>query len=498
MLSRTTSAGYLAFAQGIASVSTILVASVLSRNLVEEDYATYRQTLLSYRFVAPVLSMGIPQALLYFLPSDGERKRGVLIECVSVLLLIGALFFLFFATVGNHLLSASFDNPQLVETLRWFSSYALLILPVAALNSALIATGRHQSSALFSSLSQIGVAAAVIATVLLTKDVGLAIKVLILYSAVVCGFAFFMLFKISKGTESVVSRKRVGKMLSYSVPLGLGGAVAYLNINLDKVVVSAMKSPAEFSIYVNGAFEVPLVGMITGAASSVILPEMVANLKAGSKQDALFLWRRASVKCAIILFPITGILWISAPDLMVLLFGKKYESSADVFRIYILLIPVRIGFFGIIYQSCGKSGLLLRRSALALSLNLILTIPMTLWLGINGAALSTILVSWVVMVPYNCYECAKMLEIRIRELFKWNELGIIVASATVVAVLILGFNLYLKSVMGAAESASFYRLALTGIAALFLVPGLYLFFGVWKKEDFQRIWEKVTGSLLKR
>lgn len=495
MASRTVKVGYLAFAQGIASVSSILVASYLSRQLAENDYATYRQTFLSYRFVAPVLALGIPQALLYFLPNDMERRRGVVIESVSVLLLIGALFFLFFATFGNQLVAESFNNSKLLVTLRWFSPYALFILPVMACNSTLIATGRHQQSAIFSAVNQIGLATVVVFTIWLTDDVALAIKWLTVYSAILCTVAIYMLFKLTKGSDSTASRSGVKSLLFYSVPLGLGGAVSYLNMNLDKVVVSATQLPAEFSVYINGAFEVPLIGMLTGAASAVILPEMVASLKAGKREEALGLWKSASVKCAILLFPITAFLWAVAPDLMITLFGPKYEGSAEVFRLYILLIPVRIGFFGVIYQSCGKSALLLRRSLLALTLNLILTIPMTMWLGITGAALSTILVSWCVMVPYNCFECAKLVGVRMIDLFEWAALGRVMMSISILLVACCSLDRFLRSDLITLQFPVFSRLLMIGVLAALLVPILHLSCGVWTKEDIRKNWDKLCNRL---
>ena len=137
--------------------------------------------------------------------------------------------------------------------------------------------------------------------------------------------------------------------------MGIGSTIAYLNINLDKVIVARFVNPAEYAIYINGAFEVPLIGMLTGAASAIILPDMIRSIKNRQGREALGLWKRAAVKSAALLFPITAVLWVMAPDIMVFLFGEAYVSSASIFRIYILLVPIRIGFFGVIYQACGKS-----------------------------------------------------------------------------------------------------------------------------------------------
>ena len=128
-MSRTAKAGYLAIAQGIGSCMAIVVAAVLSRQLDPTDYATYRQTILSYRFLAPLLLLGLPQAAVYFICKEDSRTRGILIEILMVLLLAGSIFFLFLILGGNALVASWLNNPDLRETLIWFAPYALFLLP---------------------------------------------------------------------------------------------------------------------------------------------------------------------------------------------------------------------------------------------------------------------------------------------------------------------------------------------------------------------------------
>lgn len=468
----------MAAAQGVGSCMAILVASVLSRQLDPADYATYRQTILSFRFLAPLLLMGLPQASVYFLSREEGRVRGILIEILTLLMLAGSLFFLFLIFGGSELVAGWMNNPDLRETLIWFSPYALFILPVSALNTALTACGRPQWAAIFSILTQVLFGLLIITLVQYSGNVLILIKGVVAHSLITCVLAFYLFYKISKNTSNEVSLSGVKEILIYSIPLGIGGAVAYLNINLDKVIVARFVNPSEYAIYINGAFEVPLIGMLTGAASAIILPDMIRSIKSGDRLEALGLWKRAAVKSAALLFPITAILWVMAPEIMGLLFGDAYVSSADIFRVYILLVPIRIGFFGVIYQACGKSGLLLRRSLLALTLNLIATIPLTMMMGPIGAALSTILVSWVIMVPYNAVETSRLIGVKTRELFEWKHLlGIAMSSLALLFILIVA-QYYLDKVLMCNLMCS-----ITALSSLALVGGvsLHILFGVWSR-----------------
>lgn len=456
-----------------------MIIAILSRELDEFEYATFRQTLLTYKFLAPVLAMGIPGALLYFLPNQESRWQGILIESILVLLCVGMLFLLFFLLGGNHLIAASFGNPMLKSTLIWFSPYCLFTLPVLANNASLIAAGFPKKSALFVSISQITMATLVIGSAACGFGVLHIVKIVVLHSFLACFVSFLLLKNYVKSSESNVSLGNIKSMLKYSIPLAVGTAVAYLNMNLDKVVVASWLSPPEFALYVNGAFEIPLIGILTGAASAIILPDMAKYFKKRQMAKGLSLWKRASAKTAALLFPMTVVLWLLAPELMVILYGEKYESSAVIFRWYILLIPIRSGFYSVIYQSCGQSMKLLRRAAMALTINLILTIPMTMTLGISGAAISTIIVSWVVMVPYNSYECAKMLGDKVKNLYPWKQLGLVCLSSFAILIVCIILIEISERYFGDLIEIPLVKLILVGGSAVILIPIAHCLAGVW-------------------
>ena len=491
-MNRTVKAGYLAAAQGYGSCMAIVVASVLSRYLEQEDYATYRQTILTFRFLAPLLLMGLPQASVYFLSRDKIRTRGILIEIQILLISVGILFFLFLILGGNQLVASVLNNPDLSETLIWFAPYALFVLPVSALNTALTACNRPQWAAIFSVITQTIFGAVIILLINNSDSVVTLIKGVIVHSLFISIIALYIFLKISKNTEYSISLIGMKTLLAYSIPLGVGGAVGYLNINLDKIVVARFVNPKDYAIYINGAFEVPLIGMITGAASAIILPDMIRQIKAGNSSVALNLWKRAAVKSATLLFPFTVVLWVWAPQIMITLFGKNYENSAQIFKIYILLVPIRIGFFGVIYQACGKGKLLLRRSLLALTLNLIATVPLTYLMGPVGAACSTVFVSWLIMVPYNSIETSRFLKVKTRDLYAWRPLFKITLSSAALLLSLSCLKLYVSDVL---MLELVVQLIIIIPCTLICAVILHLVFGVWKKEDISNACKSLYAKI---
>ncbi|HQO40527.1 MAG TPA: oligosaccharide flippase family protein, partial [Spirochaetota bacterium] len=111
-------------------------------------------------------------------------------------------------------------------------------------------------------------------------------------------------FKYIPGKASWPDVTSMKEMLKYAVPLGVAGILATLMLQTNQMVVSAMCSPEEFANYVNGAIEIPLIGVITGSIASVILVDMTDYVHKGENSKALELFKLSSVKSAGILFPV--------------------------------------------------------------------------------------------------------------------------------------------------------------------------------------------------
>ena len=104
--------------------------------------------------------------------------------------------------------------------------------------------------------------------------------------------------------------------------------VGLMSRSVDKVVVSSMCTPEQFAVYVNGAIDIPLIGILTGSVNAVLLPEIVELYKRGQAREALLLWQRAAVKCSLILLPAMCFLFAMAPEVMRVLFSDAYAASA--------------------------------------------------------------------------------------------------------------------------------------------------------------------------
>ena len=140
--SRSFKALLLASGSLLAKVSGLASAVILARYLSKEDYSTYRQALLAYGTAAPLLALGLPKALYYFLPGEKKRPGGIFLENLLLLVLMGAIFMIGLWLGGAELLAGRFNNPDLAATLLIFAPFALFMLPQGAFSACMMGRDR--------------------------------------------------------------------------------------------------------------------------------------------------------------------------------------------------------------------------------------------------------------------------------------------------------------------------------------------------------------------
>jgi len=421
--SRTFKAILLGSGRFLSSGILIIIAIVLTRILTKEEYATYRQTLLAYTFIAPLLMLGLPQGLYYFLTCEKRRGRGVLIEALLLLTVTGAAFSLFLLAGGNRLLAWRFSNPALQKTLLILVPYTLFMLPASAIEACLMSRDRPRRVAAYSVISRLVLLAAVLTASLIWRTPTAAVIATVCSAGLLLPVALRLMLSACAGEEWKPTLSGMRLQLSYSVPLGLASMIGAINLALDKVVVSSMCSPQDFAVYVNGAIEIPLVAIIAHSVGAVLLPDLVSYYRRGQYSEMVGLWRRATVKSACILIPAMFFLWFAAKEVVVLLFSAKYADSALPFRIYLLYLLFRSTSPDAILIAAGKTKAIFVRSLISLLLNLCLNIVAVHFLGYVGAAISTICVIYLWNSPYILRLSAKTLNVRVSEVYPFGQVG---------------------------------------------------------------------------
>jgi O-antigen/teichoic acid export membrane protein len=399
--SRTSKVLALSLGQGLTAAVTLLTGVVLARMLTVGELATYRQTLLAYNIAAPILSLGLSSGLYYFLPNETKRARAIVVEGMLVMLFMGAIYSLFIACGGNFLLAQRFSNPNIEASLLYLIPYPLLTLPAGLLGAVLVVRGKVKQLTVFNVLSNLLLGVGVISVCILWADPQILIITFVVISLVNGLIAIILMLKAVPDGDGPPQLSNIKTLIVYSLPLALASMMGSIALQLDKFVVSAMRTPEEFAIYSNGAIEIPLIGMITGAISTVILVDMAAYCKNGHKEKALVLFKKGAVHSALILLPVMAFLMVYAEEFITILFSDKYNGSINIFRIYLGILPVRIVMYGAALMALNMTRVVLWRSIGDLSVNAVLSCLFVYYWGPYGAAYATVITLIVWTVPFN-------------------------------------------------------------------------------------------------
>lgn len=397
----------LSFSKGVLMIVNVVSGMVFARALSVADYGTYLQTFLAYNLAVPMLTMGLPSVLYYFLPGAKERKKGLVLDNLLLLFLAGFIFSLFLLLGGTELLANRFNNPELSKTLKWMVFYPLYTFPTLIASAVWVTQDKVSLNAKYNVFKGLLLTIGLIVAAVTTQSFEVPTLVRIFLPLALVPVALYYIFKFVPGEWSGPSLSSMISMAKFAIPLGLASVLGTITIQMASIIVSMLTTPEDFAVYAIGAKEVPLIGIITGSISVVIMADMAGKIKGGYLKEALELFRKAAAVSATFLFPVMIFLMVFSESFLEILYSNKYEESVIPFRIYLFIIPIRIAYYGSAFIALGRTKAILYRSIVDLSLTALFCYVFVIWLGAFGAALGLILTTFLWTVPFNLYSLSK-------------------------------------------------------------------------------------------
>jgi O-antigen/teichoic acid export membrane protein len=450
--SRTSKVFALSLGQGLTTLISLVSGMVMTRILSQTELATYRQTMLAYEIALPLLGLGVSQGIYYFLPTEKRRARGLVVDGLVMMLVMGVMYGVFIALGGNHILAKRFSNPAIVNTLVYLVPLPIVMLPAGLLASVMVVQEKVKILTIYNVLTSLILTSSVIAGCLLWKTPEAMILVRVGVTVLTGVVAIALIIQALPRDDW---RPRLGNMktmVAFSIPLVLAGAIGTISLQLDKIIVSSMCSPEEFAVYSTGALEIPLIGIVTGSISSVMVVDFRKAFAAGNYSEALSLYRLVPAKSTILLFPVMVYLAIAAKPFIIVLFSEKYTASILPFMLYLLMIPNRTILLGGM-AAVGKSKIVLRITVVSLLINMVLSVILVYAIGYMGAVLGTVLTLFFWSIPIALYEIACSLNTSMRDVYPWATVfrsllySLIPAIPTAVILWILRNNYYLMQLI---------------------------------------------------
>jgi O-antigen/teichoic acid export membrane protein len=420
----------LSLGQGLARIIGLLVMMLMARLLIKEDLAAYRQTMLAYLAVGPILSLGVGQGMYYFLPSETERVRGRVMDGIAALGLMGILFALFIALGGNELLARKFSNPQVSRLLMWMIPYAIITIPATAAESVLVARDRVMLASVFGVARQLFIGIATLIPLLFWQTADSPLIGNVVASVLMGLTGIGLMLRSASGGSPYPSFAGIKELLWFTVPLAVGGMFGTLSKQLDQLIVSFMCPPDEFAVYTLGAMELPLIGIVTGALTSVTLADMRKSIVDGKSEEALRLFRTVGEKSSLIMLPIMVFFLITGSTFIQYLYTSEYADSSIPFRIYLTLLPLRTVVFGSLLVALGLTRFIMWRCLVGLLVNLVLSTLLVYNYGPWGAVIATVATMYFWEVPACLYKLSTTFD------KSWTEIFPVAAMAQILVDLI--------------------------------------------------------------
>jgi len=316
--------------------AAFLTPLVLVRLFDLHTFGTYKQWFLLYITLLAVTQIGMSESLLYFLPRAGGEAGRYVMNSLLTLAGVGAAVGLWL-TLHAEAVGAWMNNPELTPLIPLLGVYLLLMQASIGLETVMTARSSYRSAALAYAATDLCRAAFLILPLLWIPSLQA-----LLYGAIAFAslrlIAAWRYFRREFGSDLRPDAACLKAQLAYALPFGLAVVATIAQENLHQYAVSGRYDAATFALYSVGCMQVPLVDMIGTTVCNVMMVGMTGSLKEGRQAAVVDLWHQTIRKLALAFFPLTCLLWISARDVIVMLFTEQYLPSVPVFQVGVTAI----------------------------------------------------------------------------------------------------------------------------------------------------------------
>lgn len=213
-----------------------------------------------------------------------------------------------------------------------------LVMPALALNLRWMVLGIHQARAVaFGNVAARVVLLAGVLVVVTGPASVLDVPYLIALSELAYGLVIIAVISRRVGlVRPRVSLESWKKTLRESLPLMMWGIARVGVVSGDILLIELMLGPRQLGIYSAALRPVLFAGGLVGLFSVSFL----SALSASSQAAGAVLFRRTSRMLLATSFPLALVLSVSAPLIVPLLFGKRYDAGVEVLAILAWLLPI--------------------------------------------------------------------------------------------------------------------------------------------------------------
>lgn len=369
----------------------VLTGIIIARFLGPEGRGEQAAMIMWPRFLAYSLTLGIPAALVYYMKKKDGNQGSLYITSLYMCVLLGCAAMAIGAVIIPFWMKGYSD--QVIE----FAVWALVMSPIAMIGTVNTATLQSREEYhLYNFMRYIPVLGTLILLcVLVVAGHVTPFLTSVAYLLPAIPIAIWTTFKLVshykiKQKHKIESGK---KLLGYGIRSYGTDVAGTFSGYIDQILVVGLLSPSALGLYVVSLNLAKMLNTIQGAITSVLFPK-ASGLQ---REEALQLTFKVTRISAVVTFFVGAAVYMIAPYLLILLYGKSFVEAVSVFRILIFQTAITSISWILAqgFMSIGKPGSVTIIRISTLGMNVILMNIFIPLLGIQGAAISLLATSLV-------------------------------------------------------------------------------------------------------
>lgn len=354
---------YTSIAKYAGIVVTLVVTGILSRLFTPEQFGVVNIATVVIAFFAIFSDLGIGPAVIQHKNLDRHDLGGIF----SLSVWSGAVMALLFFAAAGTIASLYGDSQVLRNVLRILALNLFFAAANIVPNALILKEKRFRFAAMRSLTVQIAGGTAAIAA----AYAGAGIYALTINPV----FSSLMLLAINYRQNPLPlrlrpGRKALGKVFSFSAYQFSFQLINYFSRNLDKLLMGRYMSLSQLGYYDKSyrLMMLPLqnIAYVISPVMHPIFSEMQHDLK---QLGASYL--KVVRLLAFIGLPLSAVLFFTAQELVLIIFGDQWEPSVPVFRILALSVGIQIvmSTSGSIFQAANATRMLFFCGVFSAALN---------------------------------------------------------------------------------------------------------------------------------
>lgn len=492
----TIQAFWVALGSFAAFLVSLISAMILSRYFDKTDYGTYRQVLYIYTTLLTVFTLGLPKAYAYFLPRvEDIYAKSLIGKITRIFYILGSILSILLFVFSSQI-ALVLKNPDLALALRIFSPVPFFMLPTMGIEVIYATYQKNKYIALYNLITKSLILLCVALPVIFFKGT---------YKEAIAGFviASFISFILAtymkswcvkgKGNSTVNIQNR--DIFKFSLPLMMASVWGMLINSTDNFFISRYFGTEVFAEFANGSLQLPFVGMIIGACSTVLMPLFSKKVheNANPQKDILPIWISSFEKTIKITYPLVFFFLFFATEIMTLLYGAKYSDSGTYFSIMLFVNFFTVISYFPILIAIGEVKFY-RNIHMWWAVSIIALESMAIVVFNSPYAVTVISVACrITVIMIMLKHIAKYFQIRLIELIPLRLVSkLFILSLAIISVIKLGITYvfpYANDLLIITASSVLYLVAYIYMAALFNID--YTFLMNILSQKLKKIWLKI-------